>query len=147
MSNSEGYKVVKATKDDIEKLNEFVLNIFLEQPESISKEEKLKIISYIKNDINANLENYKVIYIDNIRIGCVKVKFEEDRVLIDKIYLVSEHRNKGIGTDILKNILNKYKIVYLWVYKSNKKAISLYLKLKFKIVDETETRYYMKYEN
>ena len=107
MSNSEGYKVVKATKDDIEKLNEFVLNIFLEQPESISKEEKLKIVSYIKNDINANLENYKVVYIDNIRIGCVKVKFEEDRVLIDKIYLVPEHRNKGIGTDILKNILNK----------------------------------------
>lgn len=56
-----------------------------------------------------------------------------------------EYRNKGLGTDIIKNILKINPIVYLWVYKENKKAISLYKKLNFKIIDETENRFYMKY--
>ena len=33
----------------------------------------------------------------------------------------------------------------MWVYKENKKAISLYKKLGFCAIEETESRYYMKY--
>ena len=61
------------------------------------------------------------------------------------IFVLKEYRNKGIGTDIIKNILKNNSIVYLWVYKKNIKAISLYKKMKFKIINETENRYYMKY--
>lgn len=56
-----------------------------------------------------------------------------------------EYRNRGIGTDIIKNILETNSNVYLWVYKENIKAIALYKKLKFKVIDETKTRYYMEY--
>ncbi len=38
-------------------------------------------------------------------------------------------------------------IIYLWVYKKNSKAISLYKKIGFKIIDESESRYYMKYNS
>ena len=37
------------------------------------------------------------------------------------------------------------KNIYLWVYKENIKAVSLYKRLGFKIIDETESRYYMEY--
>lgn len=78
-------------------------------------------------------------------MGCVLVTKNDDGVLIDEIYIEKEYRNNGIGTDIIKNILQNNTIVYLWVYKLNKKAISLYKKLELKIIKETETRYYMRY--
>ena len=65
--------------------------------------------------------------------------------LLDEIYLEEGYRNKGIGTKIIMDILNNNDVVYLWVYKENEKAISLYKKLGFNVIEETESRYYMKY--
>ena len=79
------------------------------------------------------------------KVGCLLVTKKDDGVILDEIYLEEEYRNKGIGTDIIKNILKINPIVYLWVYKKNIKAISLYKKMEFKIINETENRYYMKY--
>ena len=90
------------------------------------------------------LDNYKIIYIDNNKVGCLLVVNKDDGVLLDEIYLNENYRNRGIGTDIIKKVIKKNSIVYLWVYKLNVKAISLYIKLGFKIIEETETRYYMK---
>ena len=50
-----------------------------------------------------------------------------------------------IGTDILKNILSKNKIVYLWVYKDNIKAYNLYKQLGFMEIKDTDSRYLLKY--
>lgn len=69
----------------------------------------------------------------------------DDGKLLDEIYLEEEYRNKGIGTKIIMDILNNNDVVYLWVYKENEKAISLYKKLGFNVIEETESRYYMKY--
>ena len=67
--------------------------------------------------------------------------------LIDEIYIEKEFRNNGIGTDIIMKVVkkNNNKNIYLWVYKENIKAVSLYKRLGFKIIDETESRYYMEY--
>ncbi len=56
-----------------------------------------------------------------------------------------EYRNKGIETQIISNVLSNNSIVYLWIYKSNIKAIKLYEKLGFNIMENTEIRYFMKY--
>ena len=67
--------------------------------------------------------------------------------IIDEIYIEKEFRNNGIGTDIIMKVVKKSnnKNIYLWVYKENIKAVSLYERLGFKIIDETESRYYMEY--
>lgn len=70
---------------------------------------------------------------------------KNDSVLLDEIYLNSEYRGKGIGTKIIKNIIDNNHKVSLWVYKNNIKAISLYQRLNFKIDKEDEKRYYMIY--
>lgn len=64
---------------------------------------------------------------------------------MDEIYLEEQYRSKGIGTNIIKQVLNENKIVYLWVYKDNVKAIKLYENLGFIVEEETETRYFMKF--
>ena len=65
--------------------------------------------------------------------------------MLDEIYLEEKYRNKGIGTNIIKEVINNNDIIYLWVYKENVQAISLYKKLGFNVIEETESRYYMKY--
>ena len=70
---------------------------------------------------------------------------KDDGTLLDEIYLEEKYRNKGIGTNIIKEVINNNDIIYLWVYKENVQAISLYKKLGFNVIEETESRYYMKY--
>lgn len=105
----------------------------------------LKINVYVENNIPIEIFNYKIVKSDNEKIGCLLVTKKDDDTFLDEIYLEEEYRNKDIGTSIIKDILKVNSTVYLWVYKNNINAISLYKKMNFEILNETENRYYMKY--
>jgi len=140
------YKLVKSSRSNIEKLIEYKKKTIFEYSEKLSECEIKKINNYINNSIESSIENYHNITINGNIIGCVLLTDENDGILLDEIYLEKEYRNNGIGSDIIKNIINSNNIIYLWVHKLNHKAISLYKKLGFLIIKETDTRYYMKYE-
>lgn len=135
------YKLIDATKKDIKLLIEFKLATILN--DTISKEEKNKIIKYVKGYIPANIKNYKLIVVGNENVGCFSLNKYEDGLIIEEIYLLERFRNKGIGSNIIKEAINTHKILYLWVYKTNINAINLYERLGFKIIDETKNRYLM----
>ncbi len=139
------YKLMKANIDDVSILIDYKLKNIFDYAESLSLEEIKQINNYVKSNVPKEIDDYRVICINDKKIGCLLVVNKDDGVLLDEIYLEEKYRNKGIGTSIIKKILSSYNIVYLWVYKLNTRAISLYKKLGFKIIDETETRYYMKY--
>ena len=141
------YKLVNATKNDISNLIEYKLKSIFNYAENLSLEEIRQINDYVKSNVPKELDNYKVICIDNKKIGCLLVVKKDDVILLDEIYLESEYRSKGIGSSIIRELLINNSIVYLWVYKLNTKALSLYKKLSFKIIDETETRYFMQFKN
>ena len=136
---------MKANIDDVSILIDYKLKNIFDYAESLSLEEIKQINNYVKSNVPKEIDDYRVICINDKKIGCLLVVNKDDGVLLDEIYLEEKYRNKGIGTSIIKKILSSYNIVYLWVYKLNTRAISLYKKLGFKIIDETETRYYMKY--
>ena len=102
-----------------------------------------KLYESIKNS------TYKIfVYDDDKLIGLVSGLSDECiNLFISYLVIDPEYQNNGIGTSIIKNILNNNDIVYLWVYKENKIAISLYKRLGFNIIEENESRYYMKYSN
>ena len=139
------YDLLNATNNDIDYIKKAKLYSIFKYAHDLPKDEILKINNYVEKSIPIEISNYKIIICNNKRIGCLLVTKRDDKVLLDEIYLEEEYRNRGIGTDIIKNILETNSNVYLWVYKENIKAISLYKKLKFKIIDETKTRYYMEY--
>lgn len=139
------YKLESASKSDIDRLTNYKLKSILDYADNLSSEELEKINEYVKKNIPLELETYKIICINNKKIGCLLVNKNNDGVLIDEIYLEEDYRNKGIGTDIINKIILENDIVYLWVYKLNRKAFSLYEKLGFNIIKETETRYFMRY--
>ena len=139
------YTLVKSSNKDIDKLMEYKKNTIYEYAKDLSNSEKKKIDNYIKNEVPKSINDYFNIVVDNKTIGCVLLADKDDGKILDEIYLEEEYRNKGIGSDIIKNIQKNNNILYLWVYKDNKKALSLYKRLMFNIILETETRYYMKY--
>ena len=139
------YELIKSSYNDIEKLIEYKKKTIFEYAKDLPDEEITRINNYVKNNVPKILDNYSNIVVDNKVVGCLLVMNKDDGILLDEIYIEEEYRNKGIGKDIIRNVLKESDIVYLWVYKENERAISLYKDLGFIIIDETEERFYMKY--
>lgn len=139
------YKLVKASKKDIPRLIKYKKDIIYMYSKDLVEDERNKIDEYVITSANEMFEDYYNIIIDDKIIGSILLKDMPQGKLIDEIYIEKEFRNNGIGTDIIRKMLENNRNIYLWVYKENKKAISLYNRLGFIIVDETDSRYYMKY--
>ncbi len=139
------YKLLKSSSNDINRLIEYKKRTIYEYAKDLSAEEINKINRYITSEVPKLINVYCNIMVDNKIIGCLLLTNKDDGKLLDEIYLEKVYRNKGIGTEIIRDILSNNDIVYLWVYKKNDKAISLYRKLGFNVIEETESRYYMKY--
>ena len=91
--------------------------------------------------------------------------YNSDALANDAIYYIPITYNAGKINNIISNIphnLNTHTIVFLfvipdeyildendtvclWVYKLNEKAIRLYKRLGFEVLEDTKNRYYMKY--
>ena len=140
------YKLVKASKKDIPRLIQYKKDIIYMYSKDLAEDERNKIDEYVITSVNEMFKDYYNIIIDDKIIGSILLKDMPQGKLLDEIYLEKDFRNTGIGTDIIRKMLKKNRNIYLWVYKENKKAISLYKRLGFIIVDETDSRYYMKYD-
>ena len=140
------YKLVKASKKDIPRLIKYKKDIIYMYSKDLVEDERNKIDEYVITSANEMFEDYYNIIIDDKIIGSILLKDMPQGKLIDEIYIEKEFRNNGIGTDIIRKMLENNRNIYLWIYKENKKAISLYNRLGFIIVDETDSRYYMKYD-
>ena len=141
------YKLVKASRKDIPRLIQYKKDIIYMYSKDLAEDERNKIDEYVITSVNEMFKDYYNIIIDDKIIGSVCIKDLENAKLLDEIYLEKEFRNNGIGTDIIMKLLKEInnKNIYLWVYKENSKAVLLYKRLGFKIIDETESRYYMEY--
>ena len=139
------YKLLTSSDKDVNRLIEYKKRTIYEYAKDLSNEEIDKINKYVTSEVPKLINDYCNIIVDNKIVGCLLLTDKDDDKLLDEIYLEEEYRNKGIGTEIIKDILNNNDIVYLWVYKENEKAISLYKKLEFNVIEETESRCYMKY--
>ena len=139
------YELIHSSNNDIKRLIKYKKITIYEYANNLSEKEINEINNYVSNSVPKLLSDYCNIVINNKTVGCVLITNIEDGKLLDEIYIEEKFRNHGIGTDIIKNIIKENDIVYLWVYKENVQAISLYKRLGFKVIDETDSRYYMKY--
>jgi ribosomal protein S18 acetylase RimI-like enzyme len=80
-------------------------------------------------------------------IGRMLVQRAKDAVELVDISLLPEHRNRGIGTALLGELIEESRkarvTVRLQVLRTNEGAIRLYRRLGFAIVSEDEVRYHM----
>lgn len=139
------YKLIKAKKENIELLIKYKLDTIFEHAVNIDESEKIKITTYVNNKVPLQLDKYKLIIVDSKILGCLLVDNYEDGVMLEELYIEEDYRNLGIGSKIINNLIKKQRIIYLWVYKINKKAIELYKRFNFEVTEETENRFLMKY--
>lgn len=111
------YKLLKSTSNDINRLIEYKKRTIYEYAKDLSDEEINKINRYITSEVPKLINVYCNIMVDNKIIGCLLLTNKDDGKLLDEIYLEKVYRNKGIGTEIIRDILSNNDIVYLWVYK------------------------------
>lgn len=93
---------------------------------------------------NFNTADGEIIVFENKDIGYFWVIEKEREILLASIRLLPEIQNKGIGTQIIRNLIAEAsKPVSLRVLKVNP-ARKLYERLGFVIKEETKTHYLMK---
>lgn len=139
------YSLQKSNINDIDRIIRYKEKNICKFAKNLSKKELEDIKKYVYNETLKNINNCFDIVVNKNIVGLVSVVDNEGKKTLEEIYIEKEYRNKGIGSDIIKNTISKNDTLYLYVYKSNAKAISLYKKLGFDIIEETDTRYYMKY--
>ena len=139
------YELKPATKKDIPLLKKFKLNTILYKEKDVPPKEKKRILKYVDETTKKYLNKYQTINIPNKIIGSLLIREYEDGIILDEIYIIKEYRYHKIGSSILKELTSSYSKIYLYVYKDNQIALNLYLKYNFKIIEELDTRYLMKY--
>lgn len=124
-----GVTLRNATKEDSD-------NMFKWEMESIDKSlrDDPKIIKIMKKDVQESIKITKMIAYNNETIGMLTTdRLNDGYWYIGEIYIVKEHRNKGIGTALLKDEISKHDKIKLQVDQSNHGAIKLYKSLGFEI--------------
>ena len=139
------YTLKIANIKDISLLETWKLQTVLDYAGKLSIEEQEKISNYVHNEVLEYLHFFELIEVSSSIVGCVLVRPYQDGYLLDEIYLEKEYRNLGIGSSILKDKTMQFSPLYLWVYKDNKKAISLYKRIGFLTKEETAIRYFMEF--
>jgi SAM-dependent methyltransferase/GNAT superfamily N-acetyltransferase len=107
--------------------------------------------AYQVKDFNDNfvLGNFQVIMLDGLKIGFIETFDNENLINISEIQIEKNYRCNGIGSDIIKKLIDKacqqIKIITLGCFKKNAGAKSLYKKLGFDLKEETKTHFLLEY--
>lgn len=141
------FREIDAKERDIDILTSIKLVTMIddEMDVALSYAEKEKIKKNIKKNIELTYNRYKMIYVDNIIAGAYVVMPYENGVMIDQIYIFDDFRNKGIGRRIVEKIKKETSILYVWVYKNNKKAVKFFKNLGF-LIENSGRTLIMKYD-
>lgn len=151
------YTIRKIRKSEYHVLDDFLYEaIFIPEgikapPKEIIEQPELKL--YTENFGKKTGDICFVAEVENMIVGAVWVRIMNDYGHIDDetpsfaISLYKEYRNKGIGTALMKTMLDElkksgYKQASLAVQKANY-AVKMYKNVGFKIVDENDEEYIM----
>ncbi|MBR0491917.1 MAG: GNAT family N-acetyltransferase [Clostridia bacterium] len=144
--NKKGYTLRKYNNEDYEFIYETKKNAYKEYVEHCwGKWDDLDQRNRFKESMEKTFDRTYIIMVDNKRIGFYQGQaVNEEIYYIENICIIPEYQGKGIGTEILKSILEKYsdKNIEIQYFKQNPVG-NLYEKLGFVQNGETEFHYQM----
>lgn len=103
---------------------------------------------FFKQEFDSNL--IQIIQVSQNNVGYLILHENKESVYVVELLILPEFQNRGLGTQILKDIIAQTEQLNLnlkiGVFKVNTRAKDLYLDLGFVLRDQTDTHYLMEYE-
>jgi ribosomal protein S18 acetylase RimI-like enzyme len=95
-------------------------------------------------------ETHEVVECECRRIGCLKVERRPNEIRLQRVFLLPEFQNRGIGSRLVRELLSEARSgglpIRLRVFKVNP-AQDLYRRLGFTVTGETETHVLMEHSS
>lgn len=134
----------KATESDIEAIYEFNKYV-IDRYENIQNIEYEKVLNWVHRKIETYIDEYQRILFDGELAGYYRFHQDGDKMELDDLYVFPHYRNQQIGTRVIEKCLSETTMpIYLYVFMKNVKAVSLYERLGFKVVETIkDSRYIM----
>ncbi len=96
-----------------------------------------KVLAWVYRKIENHIGQYTCVYENGQKVGYFRIADADGRTELDDLYVLPPFRNCGIGTRILGKIVTEAELpVFLYVFKGNTGAISLYRRNGFVIERE-----------
>ena len=133
-----------ATADDIELIYEFNKHL-IDSYEDVQSIPYDKVLNWVHNKIETNINEYQRIIYNGELAGYYRFYQDGDRMELDDLYVFPDYRNQQIGSRVVDKCLSETDLpVYLYVFIKNSKAVALYERLGFRVVETIkDTRYIM----
>lgn len=138
----------KATFSDIEPIYRLCKQL-IDRYEDIQCIDYHKVLKWVHRKIENSIDEYTAIFLDGTKVGYFHFYQNEDEEYeIDDLYIFPEYQNRGIGSQVITKCCSSVDAaVMLYVFIRNEKAVSLYQRLGFQIVQTVNnSRYIMKKE-
>lgn len=134
-----------ALPEDVETL--FQLNKqLIDTYEDLSTIDYPKVLQWVRRNLQQNLPSFRRVLYDGTLAGFYCLTKEEEKTELDSLFVLPSYQNKGIGTAILQKCQAENAPLFLYVFKRNTRALTLYKRLGFQITQEVgKTRYIMEY--
>lgn len=135
---SDNLYLENATKEDVALIYTQCENL-VQRYENAMVVDIPKALSWVRKKIENSIEDYSAIYFANNKVGYISVHKEEEMWELDDFYIFDAYQGNGIGSQVLEYLVKKYDRMFLYVFKDNVGAISLYKKYGFDVVEEVGT--------
>lgn len=136
-----------AALQDVETIYEFN-KYLIDRYENIQNIEYDKVLAWVREKIEDNIHEYKRVLLEDEMIGFYRLHQEGDKMELDDLYIFAPYRNQKYGTMVIEKCVSETDMpVFLYVFIKNTKAIELYERLGFKIIDTIkDSRYIMQWD-
>lgn len=138
-----------ATRLDIDRLYRLCKQL-IDDYEHVEHIDYEKVLRWVRQKLETSIDEYTAVYADGQKAGYYHFyQNEAGEYELDDLYVFPQFQNHGIGTAIIERCCRSVNApVLLYVFIKNGKAVSLYERLGFVIVETIkDSRYIMKKDN
>lgn len=109
-----------------------------------------RVLKWVYRKIETSIDEYTTVHVAHKKAGYFHFfQNEAGEYEIDDLYIFPEYRNRGIGSEVIRSCISSVNApVMLYVFIKNEKAVALYQRLGFEIVQiVSDSRYIMQKKN